>query len=108
MNQPFHNVQALRFVGDLMEITVDGRTHAFNVAAVSARLAKASPKERNVWKVSPSGYGLHWPLLDEDLAIDGLLRLAGVPAAPATGRERAESTVHEPPARYGGRRERKA
>jgi hypothetical protein len=23
--------------------------------------------------VSPSGYGVHWPLLDEDIAIDGLL-----------------------------------
>jgi hypothetical protein len=108
MNQPFHTVQALRFIGDIMEVTVDGRTHAFDVAAVSARLAKASPTERNVWKVSPSGYGLHWPLLDEDVAIDGLLRLASVPPAPATRRERAESTVHEPPARYGGSRRRKA
>jgi hypothetical protein len=23
--------------------------------------------------MSPSGYGIHWPLVDEDLSIDGLI-----------------------------------
>jgi hypothetical protein len=27
-------------------------------------------------EVSPSGYGLHWPLIDEDLAITPLLKKA--------------------------------
>jgi hypothetical protein len=25
-------------------------------------------------ELSPGGYGIHWPLLDEDLSISGLLR----------------------------------
>ncbi|MDP2982675.1 MAG: DUF2442 domain-containing protein [Candidatus Latescibacter sp.] len=25
------------------------------------------------YKIQPSGYGIHWPLIDEDIAIDGLL-----------------------------------
>lgn len=95
MTQPFHTVQSLRFSGDSMELTVDGRTHTFAIAAISPRLAKASAKERADWRVTPSGYGLHWPLLDEDLAIDGLLRLAGLPSGPAA------AMVHEPPTGYG-------
>jgi len=42
----------------------------------SERLAKASWIERNGAELSPSGYGIHWPLIDEDLAIGPLL-LAG-------------------------------
>jgi hypothetical protein len=29
---------------------------------------------RDTIEVSPAGYGLHWPLVDEDLSIDGILR----------------------------------
>jgi hypothetical protein len=40
----------------------------------SARLASASPAERSRAELSPSGYGIHWPLLDEDLAVGPLIR----------------------------------
>ena len=40
----------------------------------SERLARASLAERNRAELSPSGYGIHWPLIDEDLAIGPLLR----------------------------------
>ena len=40
----------------------------------SKRLAQASLVERNRAELSPSGYGIHWPLLDEDLAVGPLLR----------------------------------
>ena len=42
----------------------------------SERLAHASPVERNRAELSPSGYGIHWSLIDEDLAIGPLLRSA--------------------------------
>jgi hypothetical protein len=32
--------------------------------------------EREYVEVSPSGYGLHWPLIDEDLAVTPLLKQA--------------------------------
>ena len=35
----------------------------------SERLAHASLLERNRAELSPSGYGIHWPLIDEDLAV---------------------------------------
>jgi hypothetical protein len=39
----------------------------------SERLACASPIERNRAELSPSGYGIHWPLIDEDLAVGPLV-----------------------------------
>jgi len=30
------------------------------------------------FEVSPSGYGIHWPELDEDLSIDGMIKAAKV------------------------------
>jgi len=40
----------------------------------SERLARASLAERSRAELSPSGYGIHWPLIDEDLAVGPLLR----------------------------------
>lgn len=42
----------------------------------SERLAHASLIERSRAELSPSGYGIHWPLIDEDLAVGPLLRAA--------------------------------
>jgi hypothetical protein len=42
----------------------------------SARLAHASLAERLRAELSPSGYGIHWPLIDENLAVGPLLRAA--------------------------------
>jgi hypothetical protein len=39
----------------------------------SERLARASFVERTRAALSPSGYGIHWPLIDEDLAVGPLL-----------------------------------
>ena len=40
----------------------------------SPRLAAASEQERLVAELSPGGYGIHWPLIDEDLSVNGLLK----------------------------------
>lgn len=42
------------------------------------RLAQASREDRAVWEPSAAGHGIHWPKIDEDLSIEGLLR--GQPA----------------------------
>jgi hypothetical protein len=39
-------------------------------------LAAASVEERRRAELSPGGYGIHWPMLDEDLTIGGLVRKA--------------------------------
>jgi len=40
----------------------------------SPRLAAASEHERLLAELSPGGYGIHWPLIDEDLSVNGLLK----------------------------------
>jgi Protein of unknown function (DUF2442) len=40
----------------------------------SAKLATASETARMQAELSPGGYGVHWPLLDEDLSVQGLLK----------------------------------
>jgi Protein of unknown function (DUF2442) len=37
------------------------------------RLARATPAERAHWAISGAGHGIHWPDLDEDIGVDGLL-----------------------------------
>jgi hypothetical protein len=36
-------------------------------------LVEASPAERKVWRVGGAGQGIHWPALDYDLSVEGLL-----------------------------------
>jgi hypothetical protein len=37
-------------------------------------LATASVEDRRRAQLSPGGYGIHWPTLDEDLSIGGLVK----------------------------------
>jgi hypothetical protein len=56
-----------------MKIKIDGKEAVVNLAKVSKRLLKASSEERENYEVSPSGYGIHWSMIDEDISIDSLL-----------------------------------
>jgi hypothetical protein len=38
------------------------------------RLAEATPEARRTWEPAAAGMGIHWPLIDEDLSVEGLLR----------------------------------
>ena len=38
------------------------------------RLQSASTDQLNVWEPAAAGHGIHWPLIDEDLSVEGLLR----------------------------------
>jgi Protein of unknown function (DUF2442) len=38
------------------------------------RLLRASPDKRNKWELLGDGEGIHWPQLDEDLSVAGLLQ----------------------------------
>ncbi|MGO9177143.1 MAG: DUF2442 domain-containing protein [Desulfobaccales bacterium] len=37
------------------------------------KLRDASPKVRRHWRLIGKGIGVHWPDIDEDLSLDGLL-----------------------------------
>src|SRR5262245_66441262 len=38
------------------------------------RLAEGSPRERRRWELLGPGIGIHWPDLDEDISVSGLLQ----------------------------------
>ncbi|MFL6826449.1 MAG: DUF2442 domain-containing protein [Bradyrhizobium sp.] len=42
------------------------------------RLANATPAQRAKWELAGAGFGIHWPDVDEDLSVEGLL--LGLPA----------------------------
>ena len=72
----YHEIANLHFSGEYMVLTIDGTEKKLRVKNVSPILERASEEQRNTFEVSPSGYGIHWPLLDEDIAVDGLLGIA--------------------------------
>lgn len=51
---------------------IDGRTLSVPLAWYP-RLAHGTQAERNHWELIGDGEGIHWPELDEDLSIEGLL-----------------------------------
>ena len=59
-----------------MVLTVDGQVYRVDLLMISARLANAKDAARRAYSISPSGYGVHWPEIDEDLTIDGLIAVA--------------------------------
>jgi hypothetical protein len=68
-----HDIESVTLSGTTMLLRVDGREYRVDVAKQSARLARASQQQREHFEVSSSGYGIHWPEIDEDLSIDGLI-----------------------------------
>ena len=69
------------------------------------RLAEGSPAERRRWELLGPGIGIHWPALDEDISVEGLLQ--GLPSGESEGslnawrasRKRPANTALQPPSR---------
>lgn len=69
-----HKVETIRFNQDFIILNIDGNELTIPLEKLSDKLTSATEVERAMYKISPSGYGIHWPLIDEDLSIDGILR----------------------------------
>ena len=50
----------------------DGRSLSVPILWFS-RLSHGTPAERGNFRISGAGYGIHWPDLDEDIGVEGLL-----------------------------------
>jgi len=75
----YHQIENIRIEHGRLSLVVDGQAISKSIADISSALAGASDQQLTQFQVSPSGYGIHWPLLDEDVSVDGLL---GVHHAP--------------------------
>lgn len=83
---PGERVKDVRVTEDTLAVDLaDGRTIVVPLAWYP-RLLDATSVQRQNWKVSGAGYGLHWPDIDEDLSTEGLLRGAPASAEPARAR----------------------
>lgn len=73
MDKKMHDVAEVWSDKAHLHLTVDGRSYRIRWADCSPNLFAASDWQRQRFDVSPSGYGIHWPEIDEDLAIAPLL-----------------------------------
>lgn len=64
------------------EVTLNADTLTFHLAdgrslsvplAWFPRLLNGSPAERSHWELIGDGEGVHWPALDEDISVEGVL-----------------------------------
>ncbi len=69
-----HKIGEIHFNQDFIMLDIDGNELTIPLDKLSSKLKYATDIERTMYKISPSGYGIHWPLIDEDLSIDGILR----------------------------------
>ena len=63
---------------------VDGRTISVPLAW-SWRLSDASPQARREYEIVGDGEGIHWPDVDEDISVRGMLD--GIPARRPASRD---------------------
>jgi hypothetical protein len=91
-------IQKVRVTEDeIVAHLVDGRVISVPLAW-SWRLSQATPAQRARFRLIGSGYGIHWPDVDEDISVEGMLH--GVPAP----RPQAASRASAIPARGRPRR----
>jgi Protein of unknown function (DUF2442) len=71
-------VKNVRIANDMLSVDLmDGRIISVPLVWYP-RLLNAPEESRQKWERCAGGVGIHWPDLDEDLNVDGLLR--GIPA----------------------------
>ncbi|MFN8946606.1 MAG: DUF2442 domain-containing protein [Alphaproteobacteria bacterium] len=78
------SARALRFDDSTMWVDLtDGRTLGVPLAWFP-RLLAASPAQRECFELSGGGTGFHWPGIDEDISLSGLLAGRGDQTRPVT------------------------
>jgi len=74
----YHDVKNVRFERYQLLLRIDGKDYRIDLRQYSKKLAAADERTKMNFEISPSGYGIHWPDLDEDLSIDGMIRAVKV------------------------------
>ena len=65
---------AIETVPEGLILVLDQRKVRIPWEKCSDLLATASEPQRLMAELSPCGYGIHWPLIDEDLSVPVLLK----------------------------------
>lgn len=84
-------VEAVHFTRTSLVVDLrDGRSISVPLSWYP-RLLQATAKQRAVWEICGGGYGIHWPEIDEDLHVEGLLRGARAPSRSIKKRSKIRS-----------------
>ena len=72
-------IKAVRIDEDTLTVDLaDGRTVSTPLVWYP-RLLHATPEQRKNFTISGAGFGIHWPDIDEDLSVHGMLAGAAAP-----------------------------
>ena len=81
VNSPDLHIINVRIDSEKLSVDLmDGRSVSVPLAWYP-RLFKATQDQRMHWQIAGGGYGIHWPEIDEDLSVEGMLQ--GAPSAQA-------------------------
>ena len=69
-------IKAVRATDDRLIFELDQDREVSLPISASARLAMATTVERDHWTIGPRGISVHWPDVDEDIAIWDILGIA--------------------------------
>jgi hypothetical protein len=72
-----YHVTDVRVSGDYLVATINDKEYRWLFSNISGPLADATDAQRRDFRIALSGYGIHWPQVDEDLSIGGLMRCQG-------------------------------
>ena len=79
MANPGEQVTDVALTADRLIVDLaDGRSISVPLAWFP-RLLQVTSQELHDWEIVGAGYGIHWPDVDEDLSVKGLLRGAPAP-----------------------------
>ena len=67
------SIDQVVIVSDWLIVVANGKEHKFKVRDLSPLLAIATKEELDDYELTPSGYGIHWRRIDEDISLTALL-----------------------------------
>lgn len=76
--EKLYDINNVALNGHVLSFKVNGILVTCNLAKVSDVLAQATKEKVANMIVDPVGVGFHWPALDEDLSVNGILRELGI------------------------------
>lgn len=72
--EKLHIIEDIKFENQIICLKIDGNEYKYKINELSEKLFSATIEEKNDYCISPSGYGIHWTKIDEDISIEAMLK----------------------------------
>ena len=73
-----YDIKKVKVTPETISFELSGEIISVPLKATCSKILMQSNQEQlQSFEVIPAGVGIYWPLLDEDVSIEGLLRFAG-------------------------------